>query len=169
MDAFDCLLNRRSVRDFRDGVVPEETIVKVLTAAMYAPSAGNQRPWHFVVIRERAALDRIMGFHPHAGMLRDARLAIAVVADTNSEKYPGYWVIDCAAATENLLLAIHASGLGGCWLGIYPREDRVKELADILGLPPGVAPHSLVAVGFPSSDIPRPERFEPGSIHKERW
>ena len=169
MEAYDCLLNRRSVREYGKGSISEEVIARILTAAMYAPSAGNQRPWHFVVIRDRASLDRIMGFHPHAGMLRDASLAIAVVADTTSEKYPGYWIIDCSAATENLLLAVHAEGLGGCWLGIYPREDRSEALTRLLGLPPGVQPHSLVAVGVPSSAHSRPERFEPGKIHREKW
>lgn len=169
MEAFDCLLDRRSVRDFREGNIPDDTVTKVLEAAMYAPSAGNQRPWHFVVIRNRDAMNRIMEFHPHAGMLKDATLAIAVVADTHSEKYPGYWVIDCAAATENLLLAVHASGLGACWLGVYPKEDRSKELARLLELPPGVIPHSLVAVGFPTSSVTRPERYEREKIHFEKW
>lgn len=169
MEAYDCLLNRRSVREFGEGKISDDSVTRIITAAMYAPSAGNQRPWHFVVIRDKAALERIMEFHPHAGMLRSACLAIAVVADTAGEKYPGYWVVDCSAATENLLLAIHAEGLGGCWLGIYPREERSKELALLLGLPPEVRPHSLVAVGVPSSPYPRPERFDPGKIHNEKW
>lgn len=169
MEAFECLLDRRSVRKFREGEIPDETMVEILKAAMYAPSAGNQRPWHFVVIRSRKTLERIMGFHPHAGMLKDACLAIAVVADTNGEKYPGYWVLDCAAATQNLLLAAHASGLGACWLGIYPKEERAKELALLLDLPSGIAHHSLVAVGIPASAVPRPERLEPERIHNERW
>lgn len=169
MDTFECLLNRRSVREYVEGEISAEMIEKIITAAMYAPSAGNQRPWHFVVIRDKGALDAIAGFHPHAAMLRSASLAIAVVADLNVEKYPGYWVVDCSAATENLLLAVHAAGLGGCWLGIYPREDRSRDLADFLRLPSNIAPHSLVAVGVPASVPPSPERFEPAKIHFEKW
>jgi nitroreductase len=169
MEAFECLITRRSVREFGQGEIDDDAVLKIVTAAMHAPSAGNQRPWHFIVIRDRGTLTEITKIHPHAGMLKQAQLAIAVAADRDSEKYPGYWVIDCAAATQNLLLAVHALGLGAVWLGIHPREDRSKGLAELLKFPPNVVPHSLVAVGIPAAIPPQPERFEEEKIHYEKW
>src|SRR5512142_911151 len=108
MDALEAILTRRSVRRYTPEPIAEELLHELLDAAMHAPSAGNEQPWHFVVVTDRETLAAIPRFHPYAVMLRQAPAAIVVCGDPTLEKYHGYWVQDCAAATENLLLAAHA-------------------------------------------------------------
>jgi nitroreductase len=165
----DFILSRRSVRKFTKEPVAEEQVRQLLAAAMAAPSAGNQQPWHFVVIDDRRVLDQPPAFHPNSKMLYEAPLAIAVCADLTRDSHHGMWVQDCSAATENLLLAAHALGLGAVWLGIYPREERVGGLRKLLGLPEHVMPLSLVAVGHPGEHPPPAERFQESRIHRNHW
>jgi len=170
MDAMEALFSRRSIRKYTAEEVGEDTLKEILEAAMSAPSAGNQQSWHFVVINDRKILDQVPSFHPHSLMLREAPVAILVCGDTTLEKHVGYWVQDCAAATENLLLAIHAKGLGAVWLGIFPREERVEGLRKLLGIPDHVIPLSLIPVGHPAeSKPPRPDRYSATKIHYNKW
>jgi nitroreductase len=170
MDTIDALFSRRSIRKYTAEEPPPEVLREVLEAAMSAPSAGNQQPWHFVIINDREILDEIPLFHPHSLMLRQARLAILICGDPMLEKHSGYWVQDCSAATENLLLAVHAKGFGAVWLGIYPREERVSGLRKLLSIPEHVIPFSLVPVGKPAeSKPPRPDRYNETRIHRNRW
>lgn len=120
MDTLDVILTRRSIRKYKKQPISNDIIQKLLKAAVSAPSAGNQQPWHFLIIDDRKILNVIQTFHPSAKILTEADKAILVCGDLNLEKFKGYWMIDCAAATENMLLAAHAQGLGACWLGIYP-------------------------------------------------
>lgn len=169
MDAMKAILSRRSIRKYTSEPVPENFIQGFLEAAMSAPSAGNEQPWHFVVIDDRSILDEIPTFHPHSQMLKDAPIAILVCGDLTLEKHKGYWTQDCSAATENMLLAIHAKGLGAVWLGIYPREERVAGLRKLLVIPDHVVPFSLIPVGYPSEQKPPANRFEASKIHRNRW
>lgn len=169
MDVLECIITRRSIRDFLERDVSEEDIQKILKCAMYAPSAGNQRPWHFVVIKSRETMMRITQFHPHSMMLKSARCAIAVVADTEIEKHKGYWVQDCSAAVQNILLSVHYLGLGAVWLGIYPREERINGLSKLLNLPSNIVPFAVVAIGYPAKIPEQPDRFEENRIHYEKW
>ncbi len=169
MDNLQLLRNRRSVRRFTAQPVSPEQLDQLLRAAMSAPSAGNCQPWHFVVIDDRAIFEAIMQVHPYSQMLKEAPLAILVCGDQTLERYPGYWVQDCSAATQNLLLAAHALGLGAVWLGIYPREERVAAIRKLVGLPDNVTPLSLVAVGQPAETPPPVDRFRPERIHTNRW
>ena len=116
MDAMDAILGRRSIRGYTTRKIDPPLIEKLLRAAMAAPSAGNQQPWRFVVIDDRAVLDAIPKLHPYAEMLKAAPLAIAVCGQVEGLKHADYWVQDCAAATQNLLVAAHALGLGAVWL-----------------------------------------------------
>lgn len=136
---------------------------------MAAPSAGNQQPWHFIVLDERAVLDAIPEHHPHSSMIREATVAILVCGDVSAEKHRGYWVQDCAAATENMLVAVTALGLGAVWLGVYPREDRVKGLKGLFGLPDHIIPFSLIPIGRPAEEKPSADRYDPSRIHYNRW
>ena len=169
MDVIEAILDRRSIRRFKPGEISEEAVHRLLQAAMYAPSAGNQRPWHFVVLRDRKLLNAVPEFHPYASMLGEAALAVLVCADLSLETHPGYWMVDCAAATQNLLLAVQASSLGAVWLGIYPRPERMQGMARLLTLPEQVKPFALVAIGHPAEHPPRPERFLPERVHRDRW
>ncbi len=142
----DVILTRRSIRKYTDETVSDQLVNELLQAAMSAPSAVNQQPWQFVVIRDRVILDAIPKFHPYSQMLKDAGVAILVCGDTRLEKIPGFWVQDCSAATQNILLAANAKGLGAVWLGIYPKEEMVKSVQELLSLPDEVIPLSLIPV-----------------------
>ncbi len=169
MDVLDAIRTRRSIRLYHDRPVPEDLIHQVLEAAMSAPSARNAQPWHFVVLDDRAILDRIPTFAPNAEMVRRAPVAILVCADPGLELSPGYYPLDCAAATENLLLAAHGSGLGAVWCGIYPVQPRIDGFRRLLGLPQDVVPHSLVVLGFPAERPPDQDRSRPERIHRNGW
>ena len=171
MEAMEAVLTRISVRKYRPDPVPEDTIRKILQAAMSAPSAGNEQPWHFVVVDDRGILDDIPRFHEYAGMLRGAPAAIVVCADVLLKKYVNdWWIQDCSAATQNALIAAHALGLGAVWLGVYPVEKRVAGLRRLLGLPENVTPLSIISVGFPAAErSPAAKRYAPSRIHRNKW
>ncbi|MBN1846486.1 MAG: nitroreductase family protein [Sedimentisphaerales bacterium] len=171
MNFYQNIITRRSIRKYTAAPVEPKMIEAILQAAMAAPSAHNEQPWHFVVIRDRTVLEAIPKFHPYAGMLAEAPLAIAVCAEHAREKDPsaGYWIQDCAAATENILLAAHGLGLGACWLGIHPRPQRQEALAALLGLPDGVEAFGMVALGHPAERKPPAQRYLPDRVHHDCW
>ena len=164
------ILARRSVRRYTGQPISEESIQDLLRAAMSAPSAGNARPWQFVVIRDRGILDAIPRFHEHAGMLTQANVAILVCADLQLVKHEEqYWIQDCSAATENILLAAQSLGLGAVWLGVYPVEERIAKLREMLGLPAHIIPFSLIPVGYPAENKDREDRYQKERVHYNRW
>jgi nitroreductase len=169
MDQLELFLERRSIRKFTDQIIDNEVIEKILKAAMYAPSAVNRQPWHFVVLTRRDLFRRIMEIHPHAAMLETASHGIVICGDEQLQHDDGYWVVDCGAATQNLLLAAHAMGLGACWVGLHPRENRKVFFHALLGLPQHVQPFALVALGYPAEKKPRPDRFHPGKVRLNHW
>lgn len=163
------ILSRRSIRKYTDKPIPEDMIDQLLRAAMAAPSAGNEQPWHFVVIDDHEVLKAIPNFHPFASMLKEARCAIVVCGDLSKERHKGYWVQDCSAATQNLLLMAQELDLGAVWLGVYPIEDRVKPLQALLGLPETVIPLSIVPIGFPAEYREPADRFDATRVHRNTW
>ena len=165
----DTIHARRSIRKFTGEEVGEAEVDEILDAAMAAPSAGNQQPWHFVVIRDRSLLNAVPGFHPHARMAEQAPVAVLVCGDPTLEKHQGYWVQDCAAATENLLLAVTAKGLGAVWCGVHPRPEREEGFRKLLGVPPHVVPFAFVPIGRPGEEKPPASRYNPERVHRERW
>lgn len=169
MDLFEALYTRRSIRSFTNAPVAEADLETLLRAAMAAPSAGNAQPWHFVVVTERAVLDAIPGIHPYAAMCKTAQAAVVVCAELSLEKHPGNWVLDCAAATQNLMLAARGLGIGSVWCGLYPQQERMAAMAGLLRLPEGVAPHALVVLGHPAQEFKKIDRFKPERIHRNGW
>jgi nitroreductase len=169
IDAFEVILTRRSIRKYKKQAIPEQIVQKLLHSASSAPSAGNQQPWHFVLLDDRKILNVIHTFHPSAKMLVEADKALLVCGDLNLEKFKGYWMIDCAAATQNILLAAHSLGLGACWLGLYPREGRVAGMRKLLHLPSNIIPFALVSLGYPAEIKPREDRYNPSRIHHNKW
>ena len=163
------IIERRSIRRYSGKPVDKREINLLLKSAMYAPSARNQQPWHFIVIDDRVLLGRIMKVHPYASMLSGASAAVLVCGDDTLELSKGYWSVDCAAATQNLLLAAHALGIGAVWLGVYPRQERQDGIGEIFELPAHVHPFSLVSLGYPGENIDIPERFRPERIRWNRW
>jgi nitroreductase len=171
VEAMEAILSRRSIRRYLPDPLPEEAIRRVLEAGMVAPSAGDERPWHFVVITDKEMLAAIPGFHPLARFVPNAAAAILVCADLALSKYPpaDWWVQDCSAATQNILLAAHATGLGAVWLGVHPVRTRIDGARALFGLPETIVPFSLVVLGFPVARKEREQRFDPARVHRERW
>jgi nitroreductase len=161
------ILARRSVRRYTNQPVSAEQITALLEAGMAAPSASNRQPWHFVVIADPGALNRLADAHPYAKMLYQAPLCIAVCGDTTISEH--YWVQDCSAATENILLAAAGMGLGGVWLGVHPRAEREQTVREILGLPAHVTPLGLISLGYPA-ETPAPRtQYQAERVHHEKW
>ncbi len=169
MDAMEAILTRRSIRKYSPNPVSEQLVKQMLAAAMSAPSAGNEQPWEFMVITERPIMDEISRRHPYADMLKEAPMALLVCGDLDLEEYKGNWVMDCSAATQNLLLAAHALGLGAVWVGIYPEADRIKDLKELLKLPQQIIPLALVPVGYPAETKPREDRYDESRVRHNRW
>ena len=165
----DALYDRRSIRVYSPEAVSDEAIDGVLRAAMYAPSAGNEQPWHFVVVRDRDTLNGIAKIHPHAQMVLQAPVAIVVCGDMDLASHGEMWVQDCAAATENLLLAVHEQGLGAVWCALHPVAERQAAFRKLLGIPENVRPFALIPLGHPGEKKDRPERFDSSRIHRDRW
>ncbi len=165
----DPVLSRRSIRKYTAEPVDDELVERLLRAAMAAPSAGNQQPWQFVVLREREVMAAITGVHPYAKMLLEAPVAVLVCGDPDSGKWPQYWEQDCAAATENLLIEAERLGLGAVWLGVHPLVERVEGIRAILGIPESVVPLALVPLGRPAERKPPADRYDAARVHHERW
>jgi nitroreductase len=165
----DAILKRRSIRKYTGEPVPENALKDLLEAAMAAPSAGNEQPWHFIIIKDRAILDQIPRVHPYSRMIKQTPVAILVCGDLNLAAHGEMWVQDCAAATENLLIAVQARGLGAVWLGVYPREERMDGLRKLLGIPENVVPFSLIPVGYPAERKPPASRYKESRVHYNRW
>jgi nitroreductase len=169
METIEAILSRRSIRKFTNQTIDKETIELILKAAMYAPSAKNTQSWQFVVISDRKMLNSITKVHPFASMMTKASLAILVCGDKTLEPDEGYLNTNCSAATQNILLAAHALGIGSVWLGVYPREERIKGMIDLFGLPAEILPVSLIALGYSNEHAIHPERFKKERIHYEKW
>lgn len=163
------LLTRRSIRQFKSRPVENEKLKTMLEAAMYAPTARNYQQLQFVIIQERTRLEHLADIHPYASMLRTATAAILVCGDRKLEKTDSYNAQNAAAATQNILLSAHDQGIGSCWLGVYPREERMKKIGDYLNLPEHIMPVSLIALGYPDEQKETPQRYKPEKIHYEKW
>lgn len=160
------IFSRRSIRKYTAEPVSEADIKTLLEAAMAAPSASNNKPWHFVVVTERETLDALAGAHPYGKMLAQATLCIAVCGDPDLSRY---WEQDCSAATENLLVAVAALGLGAVWLGVHPREQRVAFTRRILGIPETIVPLNLISIGHPAEEKEPRTQYDEARVHRGQW
>jgi len=166
----NAIYSRRSIRKYKSTPVEEAQIKQVIRAASYAPSAGNERPWHFIVIQNRETLNAFPTFHPFTQMLKEAPVAIVTCADTSAVKYDGmFWIQDMSAAIQNLMLEAENIGLGTCWCGLYPNADFVSRVKEMLSLPEHVIPTAVVALGYPDEAREVPERFIEERVHFEKW
>jgi nitroreductase len=157
MTLTEAIKARRSIRKYKNAEVSGEQIDALLEAAMLAPSANNKRPWDFVVVKSRDLLNKIADTHPYAKMLKQAACAIVICGDPDPTDYMGaFFPQDCGAATQNILLEAVDLGLGACWCGVYPNEERVKELREILGS--AKTPFNVIAIGVPD-EAPAPRGF----------
>ena len=169
MDIFEALHTRRSVRKYQEKEIPEELIQKLLAAAMMAPSAGDARPWQFILVTDPEKKNKVKEVHPYVSMIIKAPLGILVCGDLSKEKYPGFWPQDCSAAMQNLLLAAHGSGLGAVWTGIYPLEERVVKICEIFNLPDQIVPLGLAVMGWPAQCGKSEERYTDECVRYNTW
>ncbi len=168
MDTMEAILTRRSIRKYTKQPVPDEMLKELLKAAMYAPSAGNQQPWCFIVINDSKIMNEIPKYHSYAQMLKEAPVAILVCCDSNLQRGE-YGVQDCSAATQTILLAAHAKGLGAVWLGLYLTEPRITAIRNLLNLPEHIIPISLISIGYPAEQKPQPDRYRADRVHYNQW
>jgi len=169
MEAMEAILSRRSIRKYTDEPVSDDVIEAVLRAAMAAPSAGNQQSWRFIVLRSQESRDAAAECTPYGPMLRNAAFGLVIAADTHDLKHEVMWQQDCSAATQNALLAAHALGLGAVWLGFWPKMERVTPLKAALGMPEGIEPLAVLAVGHPAESKPPSERYDAAKVRWDRW
>lgn len=165
METMQALYTRRSVRKYQNKPVPLELIEEAVKAAMFAPSARNQQPWEFIIINKRELLDEIPSFSPYAAMVKDAAAGVLICFNKNHETAEGFFPQDLGAATQNLLLALHAEGLGAVWTGVYPRDDRMAGFIKMFNLPKNVIPYSFTVIGYPEKEPEKVDRFKKERVH----
>lgn len=165
------IMTRTSIRQFTDRPVSKDTLDLLVKAGMAAPSAVNAQPWAFVVITEKPVLDSLNVVKPWFN-LKTATAAIVVCGDLNKvkdEEVKDYWVQDCSAVTENILLAAHAYGLGAVWCGVYPKAETVEGVTRILGLPENVIPLNVITLGYPDENPEPKDKFKEENVHFQHW
>lgn len=162
------LLSRRSTRRYRKDPVAPAMVEQLLRAAMAAPSAGNEQPWKFIVVDDPAIM---LATAADGGMrmLAEAPIAILVCGEPRLAKYKGFWFQDCAAATQNILLAAHFLGLGAAWMGLYPIGYRMRRIRRVIGLPQRIVPFAFVSVGLSAEGKPKADHFDQRRVHRNRW
>ncbi|MHB1318964.1 MAG: nitroreductase family protein [Anaerolineae bacterium] len=167
----DDLFARRSIRKFRDMPVTDDQVNLLLEAAMAAPSAGNRKPWHFVVVRDPETRRRIAASHPYAKMAIEAPVVIVPCGqpELSFADRPAFWTQDVSAATENILLAAVALGLGAVWCGVFPNEERVIEARAILSIPEDIIPLCYIPVGVPAEEKEPRTQYDAARVHLESW
>ncbi len=161
------IMTRTSIRKFKQQPVEAEKVETMLRAAMAAPTAMNKQPWHFVVVDDKNVLNALAGPGRRGDMLRNAPLAIVVCG--NMEKAPegqgrDFWIQDASAATENLLLAAHALGLGAVWTGLYPIIERAGQVNQVLGMPETIIPLCTVVIGYPDEQPAPKDKWKPENV-----
>jgi len=173
MDFIDSvIMTRSSVRNFSGGPIPRDTLTRIVKAGLAAPSAVNVQPREAVVVTDRARLDELCAGLPYAKMLDKAAAAIVVcgVPRKDREFAPMFWTSDCAAMTENILLAAHSLGLGAVWTAVHPDKARIAVARRILGIPKDIEPFCVVPIGVIAGTAPAPkDKYRPEAVHFDTW
>ncbi len=170
----DTILNRKSTRSYTDKPISDEDIKTLLSAGMSAPSAMNLQPCEFLVITDKEILKGASKIHPFVKMAENAAAAIVVCGDLNKyaerfEAFKGYWVQDASAATENILLAAEALGIGAVWTGLYPVENICNKAINFFNLPENIIPLNIIVLGYPSQKTPAGDRWNPEKVHINKF
>lgn len=161
------ILKRTSIRSYENKTVEKEKIEKLLRAGMAAPTAMNKQPWHFVVVTDKGQLQKLSEANPYAAMAAKAPLAIVVCGDMNKAAEGDareFWIQDCSAATENILLAATEMGLGAVWTGTYPSKERCADVAKVLELPESLIPLNTIVIGYPDADVSPKDKWNTENI-----
>lgn len=163
------IFKRRSIRKYLDDEISDAVVEEIIRAGMAAPSAGDEQPWQFIIIRNKSTMLEFPKFHQYAQMLKNAPVAIVVCGDLNRQTYEGFWIQDCSAAIQNMLLQITEIGLGSVWVGIYPDEKRVDKTKEILDLPENIVPVAVLPIGIPGEIKSATSRYDKNKVHYEKW
>lgn len=169
METFHTIINRRSIRKYKFGKIEDEKINQLLKAAMYAPSAMNLQPWHFIIINNQKVLDETVKSIPYAEMIKQSGNAILVCGDVSLEKNESWLIQNCSAAVQNILLAAYDMQLGSCWIAVHGMPDVVKNVVKQFNLPQNIIPIALVALGYPEEVVNAEERFIQEKVHFNKW
>jgi nitroreductase len=163
--AINNIMTRTSIRQYTNEPVSKADIETMLRAGMAAPTAVNKQPWHFVVVTDKAKLKALSG--GRGRMLEQCAVAIVVCGDME-KAMPGkakeYWIQDCSAATENILLAANALGLGAVWTGVYPMEDRMAAVSKAMKLPETIVPLCTIVIGHPAEQPKPKDKWKPENV-----
>lgn len=165
----ETIQKRRSIRKYIEQPVAKETINQLLLAAMYAPSAANQQPWHFIVVEKRELLEELSTFNSGYSPVAMAQAAIIVCGEEGLAKLKQYWVQDCSAATENILIAATAIGLGSIWMGVSPGSNHIEKIRELFNIPDKITPFSVVSIGYPAEEKTAENRFKAERIQYNSW
>ncbi|WP_136809034.1 nitroreductase family protein [Desulfosediminicola flagellatus] len=171
-ECINVILKRGSVRNYTEQTVYAEQLELLARAAMAAPSAANKQPWEFIIITDHEKLNELAEKLPYTKMTKKASAAMVVCGNINralADWEQDFWIQDCSAATQNILLAAEDIGLGAVWTGVYPSEERVKIVSEILALPKHLIPLNLIPVGYPVTPLKYLEKFDPTRIHWNSW
>ena len=169
MEIQEALLNRRSIRKYKNQKISKEDIDKILKTAMYAPSAMNLQPWHFIVIDDKQVLiETIKSIH-YAEMLKQSAAAIIVCGDAGIEKNESWLLQNCSASIQNILLSAHGLEIGSCWIAIHGMDDVYAKIKTQFKLPENIVPVSLISLGYPDEEVKAEERFIEEKIHNNKW
>jgi nitroreductase len=170
-DILKFIHQRSSIRDFTGDQISGEILLEIVKAGMAAPSANNFQPWSFIIVTEKEAMLKLAENLPYAKMLEKAGGAIVVCGtpDTKNPELSNYWIQDCSAATQNILLAVEAFGLGAVWTGVYPRMDRIKWVKEVLNIPAEIVPLNVIPIGHPAKPSLIKDKFKPDKIHLNKW
>lgn len=168
-DTLTVIHRRKSVRKYLDKPVSREQLTVLMKAGMAAPTAADKRSWAFVAVTERAVLDSLAESSPSGKMLRQAAAAIVVCGDTRRALNSNVWTQDCSAASQNILLAAEAIGLGAVWIGIYPEYFKYNHVRRTLGIPMEVIPLNIISIGWPTGAEKPKQKFDPENIHWNMW
>lgn len=170
-DTLKTIMTRTSIRNFTSQKVEEDKVEQLLRAGMAAPTAMNCQPWEFVVINDRELLDQLCDSLPSAKMLKEAQMAIIVCGNMQKAlegDMQSLWVQDASAASENILLAAHAMGLGAVWTGVFP-SDNVKIVRNTIKLPQHIVPLNVIPIGYPKGEHNPKEKWDTEKIHYNAW
>jgi len=171
-DTLTVIHSRKSVRAYTGKPVAKKDLEILVRAGMAAPTAVDKRPWAFVIVTDKAVLEQLAQGMPYSKMIVQAGSAIVVcgmLEKTLEGEAQEFWVQDCSAAAENILLAAEALGLGAVWTGAYPVKERIAFLQKTLGIPENVIPLNLIAVGYPQGVEKPKDKFDPAAIHWQKW
>ena len=170
-EVLNTIKNRKSVRNYLDKPVSREDLENLIKAGMAAPSAVDLRPWAFIAVTDKSTLVCLADVTPFGKMLPNAGAAVVVcgIPEKSVPGAPEYWIQDCSAASENILLAAESMGLGAVWLGIHPIPERIEDIRDLLNIPENVVPLNIISIGYPTG-LERPKnKFNPENIHWDKW